>query len=95
MTASPTATTAPVTPGVIESLEVAPVREATVRSQPTPDAEILAVVNPGQRLVATGRDAGADWVWVRVVATGRQGWASARDLNEPHEVLMGLPERAS
>ncbi len=104
-TASPTATASAtathtatpalaITPGAITSLEVFPVRETGVRAQPAPDAEELAIVNPGQRLNATGRSADGEWIWVRVAATGRKGWVRAADLNPPREALLGLPEQA-
>ena len=81
-------------PGAVTALDVAPITATELRVAPADDAGALARVNPAQRLVATARDATGAWIWVRVVATGREGWVSAADLGDADAPLAALPVRA-
>ncbi|MBN1284796.1 MAG: protein kinase [Anaerolineae bacterium] len=90
---TPGATASPAAGGGSE-IEVFPTVETNIHEAASDDSAALSTVQPADRLIASGRSADGAWIWVRVVNTGREGWAKAADLNADPAALAGLPARS-
>lgn len=74
-------------------IDVSPNKQTDIRAEANASAEALTTVYPGDKLVASGRDPSTTWIWVRFVASGREGWVKTRDLDANSGMLSELPVR--
>ncbi|HJS85015.1 MAG TPA: SUMF1/EgtB/PvdO family nonheme iron enzyme, partial [Acetobacteraceae bacterium] len=67
---------------------------ASLRAEPSPDAQAVGALSPGQRVLATGAVVGTPWLRVVIPSSGASGFVEQSHLRAPSAPAPSSPPRA-